>query len=214
MKKKLLILLLSLFLTGLFSIGQANAASVTWTDWSTKNQGIMNFGSTTVNVTLEGLANSLISGDSYYNNSSTGYTNVTGTYGGLAPFDIIQEWDAGNVKLTFSQPVTDLYLSLVSVGRSYMPVSYIFNTPFTVISSGSNVWGYDHYTTSGNTYTGYESNGILKFSGTFTTFEFTIANPEYWHGFNIAATPAPEPSSILLGFLAMTGLLGIRKRTI
>jgi hypothetical protein len=212
MKKRLVILFLTLLLTGLFNINKANAAALTWTDWTSTTQGTITSGSSTINVSLQGVTGNLENGDYYYNNANTGYTNPTGSYAGLVPTDFIREWGTGTVKLTFSNPVTNLYMSLVSVGQPGVPVSYVFNAPFTVISAGSNYWGYDHYTTSGNTFTGYEYNGILKFSGTFSTFEFTINDPENWHGFNIAATPAPEPSSMLLGFLSISGILGLRKR--
>lgn len=202
----------------------AAMADVGWTDWTSvtagasgSGTGTITVGADTVGVSLAGMVGSFVDGDGYYNNSSTGYTSVTGTFAGLKPSDLIQEWGVGRVTLTFDQAVVDPYVALVSVGQGY-GVTYGFSAPVSVVSYGPNYWGYGHYSVSGNSFTGYEYNGIVKFSGTFTSLTFDISPGEYWHGFNVgvagvAPPPVPEPETYAM-MMAGLGLLGavVRRR--
>lgn len=192
----------------------AQASAVTWTDWSNTSAGTLTFGSSTVNVALAGNPWDLVNGDFYYNNGSTGGTSVSGTYAGLAPSDLIRVYNAGQYTISFDKEVVDPYIALVSVGQGGLGVTYSFDSAFSVVSAGGNYWGYSGYTTSGNNFTGYEYNGILKFTGTYTSLSFTIQNPEYWHGFNVGAAtaaPVPEPE-MYLSLLAGLGALGFVAR--
>lgn len=203
MKLKPLALLLALSLNA--SLSQAD--SVTWTDWPAGPgaTGVMNFGSTTVDVTLSGLYNGFSDGNGYF-------ASFPSTYANLAPSDLIQEWGTGSVSLSFSQPVKDVYIALVSVGQGGLGVTYAFDQPFEVISSGSNFWGYSGYSHTGNSLTGYEFNGVLKFSGNLSSLNFSIDQGEYWHGFSVgAAAPVPEPETYAL-MLAGLGLVGFMAR--
>lgn len=196
----------------LFNAAAALAAPVAWTDWSSvstgasgSGSGTMTFGSTTVNVGLSGMVGAFVDGTTYY-------APYPATYANLAPSDLIQEWSTGSVTLTFSQPVTDLHLALVSVGSGSLPVTYGFDRPFSVLSFGTNNWGYGGYSTVGNSLTGTEFNGVLVFSGTHSGLSFSIGQNEFWHGFNIGAVAAvPEPSALML-LLAGLGLLGVVAR--
>lgn len=192
----------------------AQASVVTWTDWSNTAAGTLTFGSGTVNVSLAGNPWDLVDGDFYYNNGATGGTSVSGTYAGLAPSDLIRVYSAGQYTISFDKEVVDPYIALVSVGQPGYAVTYSFDSAFSVVSAGSNYWGYSGYSTSGNNFTGYEYNGILKFTGSYSSLSFTIQNPENWHGFNVGAAdvaPVPEPE-MYLSLLMGLGLLGVVAR--
>ena len=185
----------------------SNAA---WIDWTSTTTGTLDLGGTIVNVTMTGNAMDLVNGDSYYNNAYTGYTAPGGTYAGLEPSDLIRLNYASSFTLSFDQTIYDLDMALVSVGRTNLPVTYNFSDAFTVLTSGNNYWGTGWYTTSGNSFTGYEYNGILEFSGAFDSISFNVGQTEYWHGFNFGAAgvsaPVPEPGMLALISIGLLGL--------
>ncbi len=213
--RKIVVLLAAILITLIFIL-PPNVGAVTWIDWQSTSSGSLTIGGTTIDVSLTGNPWDLINGDFYYNNSYTGGTSPSGTYGGLQPSDLIRVTGTGNFALTFDSPVVDPYIALVSVGSAWRSVTYSFDTPFTVISTGSNFWGYGGYSVSGNDFTGIEFNGILQFQGTYSSFSFDILQPEGWHGFNLgvadAASPIPEPSTILLLGSGLAGLAGFRQK--
>ena len=160
--------------------------------------------------------NSQDNGDYYFNNASTGFTAPSGTYGGLAPSDLIRVVAGGTFTLNFTTPVVNPYVALVSVGQPSLAVTYSFPTGSSpsVVSSGPNLWGYTGYSVSGDAFTGNEFNGVLQLTGTYSSLTFTINPDENWHAFNIGVGAVPEPSTYLagLGALGMLGMFGWRNR--
>jgi len=200
----------------------AAASAQTWTNWSSMWHGTL-LGS---NVTYTG---------PYVSGQLTGaggtdywYPNAPYTQGGLTAPDVGGNWayikldPSTSGLLTFSDPMEDVYLALISVGRWNLPVTYTFDRPFTVVSNNYSPrcawWGCGSYTTAGNTFTGYEFSGTLKFSGTVSQLGFSTSPGEYWHGFTVgaAATVTPEPATLLLmgtGLLGLAGAAVARRRS-
>jgi hypothetical protein len=204
----------------LLAIGCSAASADTapgWIDWTSNTTGTLQIGSTTVGVTLSGSTpNSVESGTYYYNNGNTGGNSPTGTYGGLAPSGLVRVSDVSAFTLTFSQAIVNPYVAFVSVGQAGAPVTYTFNAPISsVVSSGSNYWGYTGYSTTANSFTGREYNGVIQLSGTYNQLTVAVGQPEDWHSFNVgssavAAVPEPETYAMLLAGLGLMG--GIARR--
>ncbi len=206
---------------GSFAVASSAAvAAPGWIDWTTTSTGSLTIGATTVGVSLSGSAPiGLDNGDYYYNNGATGGTAVSGTYGGLVPSDMLQVDPASSFTLTFDQAIVNPYIALVSVGQTGLPVTYTFNGHVSVLTFGSNYWGYGGYSIAGNSITGFEYNGIVQLTGSFTTLTISTNPGEYWHGFNVGsdsfatAVPEPETYAMLLAGLGLLGFVGRRRRS-
>jgi hypothetical protein len=137
--------------------------------------------------------------------------------------DIIALSQAGPKTITFSRPVSNVYMALISWNGN----SGTFDQPFEIMSEGQGFWGNGTFNVTGSppftSFTGTgEPHGIIRFTGTFSSVSFTDGTNEFWHGFQIGigalATPptggVPEPSTwalMLLGFGAVGWAM--RRRT-
>lgn len=212
----------------------AAAAAVDYADWTSANQNSVLGNIGAVNVTYTGDVAGVqlnnvgfnywaYSAPAPYNNA--GYTAYNGVPNMPGTSDIVRlagAVGAGNPNtITFSQPVTDPIMLVLSMGQpgSYF-VSYSFDQPFTILSSGNGYWGGNplgSLTASGNTLTGLEGHGAIQFKGTFSSLNWTVDRAENWHGFTIGlATPssAVPDGGVSLAFVgaAFAGLSLLRRR--
>jgi hypothetical protein len=109
--------------------------------------------------------------------------------------------------LTFSSPVTDPALAIWSLGAAGNPASFNFTAsePFTLEAGGPSAeYGGSSITVSGNNVLGTEGNGVIQFSGTFSTLTWTNPTFEDFFAFtvgSVTSSPTPEPAA--LGFIGI-----------
>lgn len=119
---------------------------------------------------------------------------------------------------TFSRPITNPVMSIVSLGRGSTPVEYAFDAPFEIVSGGpTSIFGGVALTrASSTTVRGQEGNGTIRFLGTFSSLSFTTNGGEYWNGFTLGVqglasgdgpgTVVPEPATVALVGLGLAGV--------
>lgn len=211
------------FVGSLFSL---SAAPVVWVDWisgttgsSGSAQGVLNIGSTTVNVTYTGEIAFLQTGAeaSNYWLPAAPYISALVDNAPVGP-DIIALSTASTKTLTFSQPIDNLFFAIVSLNGN----GYQFDTDFTVISGGCGFWGcgsVQKVVVPGGyqaNSTGGEPHGVIRFDQPVSSITWTSLTNEYWNGFTVgtyglAAPPVPEPATFGLIGVAALGLL-LRKK--
>jgi hypothetical protein len=215
-------LLLGVALAVLGSATTANA-SVVWTDWTS---GIISSTNGTATGTMGGVVVNYSGENECLNCNVSNWSPATTWQGGPvtnAPPDnsSIQLWGGGDVRdtLTFSAPVLNPVLAIVSLGQNGTPASFIFDQTlsFSVFGGGpSSAWQGVPLSSGGNTVFGQEGNGLVMFNGSIRSISWTNPNNEYYYGFTVGEVGAvPEPSTwamMLLGF-AGVGFLAYRRRT-
>lgn len=167
-------------------------------------------GGATINLTLSGEVNST-SSTSTGNWSSTypSGTTPTSTYGSAhvstlpAGAMITQTgYTTDALKahtLTFSSTVSNVLMSIWSLGGGSSVSALTFSQPFQILSSngstqapnGASRFSSSGDATSGYTLTGYEGNGVIQFLGDYTSLSWNVSAPEYYSGFNIGMTTNP-----------------------
>jgi hypothetical protein len=223
--------------TLLFSVaaGTATAGPIDYVNW---NSDAVAGGVGAVNGTLlGGTVNVTYTGEVYFdqlNNTGTYYytgpsqapgTGTEYTANGVvgntpSTSDIIAIQDIAGVvdTFTFSKPVVDPVMLLVSLGQPSVNTTYTFDTPVKILSDGPGWWGGPGtlLQPTPNSVEGIEGDGAIEFLGSYTSISFTTANPEAWNGFTLGvptSTGVPDGfSSALLLSGAMMGLGFIRRK--
>jgi hypothetical protein len=136
------------------------------------------------------------------------YTN-NAVVGNRPPaFELLGFDAASSNTISFSSPVTNPIMAIVSMGQGGLPVTYAFDSPFTVLSEGWGHWGDGTYQLIfPNTLEGRELHAAIQFQGTFSQIQWS-STQEHWHGITVGS-PVPEPGTI---GLIVTGLIGLGAR--
>lgn len=173
----------------------------------------------TVQVTYTGQVSPFtqVDGGTYYWAPSTPYLNsvipdappsadIVALVGGVATLTNL---------VTFSEPVQDPVMLIVSLGQSGVPVKYEFTLPFEILSQGDGFFGGGpFFELDNNVLEGEEGHGAIRFPGLVSSIGWTVPNAENWHGFTIGvpdqelATRVPDIGSTLM--LMAMGLIALR----
>ncbi|MCU6498056.1 PEP-CTERM sorting domain-containing protein [Rugamonas sp. A1-17] len=191
--------------------------TVSWTSWANVGSGNLTQNAQTITVTYTGDTIGLDYSSSIYDVPSS-FTNaeVTNTPGSNGTI-LMTGGNATVNNFHFSQAVIDPYIDVFSVGQGGVPVSFVFlNGSLTILSQGTGHWGGGTLTNSGLVVTGFEGNGLLKFSGSYTDISFVTPNSEYYYGATVGAAitaevPEPETYATLMAGLGLLGVLARRR---
>jgi hypothetical protein len=126
--------------------------------------------------------------------------------------DILQLAGGENETYTvnLSEPIVDPIMAIVSLGASGSPITYNFDSPFTIVSQGTDPWGGSASSLvqlPNNVLQGAEGSGVIQFIGTYSQFSWTVPTPEYWHGFTFGILTSaalydgggPDGSAVWIG---------------
>lgn len=193
--KKLVIASVALLSVLLMTTASASAAdTIDWVDWTSATGGTLgvatgNIGAVAVGYSGEIFPAAQTSGGINYWIPGTPYLSPTVTNAPPDP-DIIRLSglsSTGVNQVTFSQPVKDPIMAIVSLGQPGVKVRYNFDAPFQVLSCGPGYWGGPGTLVGlpGNVLEGEEGHGVIQFQGTFTSISWTVSPYEYWHGFTL-----------------------------
>lgn len=100
--------------------------------------------------------------------------------------------------ITFSEPVQDPVMDILSLGSGSDDAVYDFDRPFQILSQGRGYWGggpSDLQILPGEQLRGTEGHGAIRFIGSFSTFSWSAPNGEHWHGFTLAIRGAADPNA-------------------
>lgn len=108
-------------------------------------------------------------------------------------------------------------MAIFSLGKGGIEVTYDFNVDFTILHSAPGYFGDGVLVRSEPTVlAGIEANGLIQFSGTFTSISWTIPTAEDWHGFQVGIpdplSPVPEPSTLTAALTGFGAILILSKR--
>ena len=98
--------------------------------------------------------------------------------------------------ITFSEPVQDPVMDILSLGAPWDDAIYDFDRPFQILSQGRGYFGggaSDLQILPGEQLRGTEGHGAIRFIGSFATFSWSAPNGEFWHGFTLAVRGAADP---------------------
>lgn len=202
-----------------FAAAPASAA-IQWTDWTQAGNGgaVGNLAGGTVTATVNTgqIHNWQVSGGTDY--WRQGGVNPWPAYDGVSnvpPNNDFIAPNSGSYTFTFSKPLTDLYIAIISQGQPSIQTQWTFDKPFTLVDQGQGFWGNGVFTIVGNQISAGEAHGIIKFDGPVSTLNLRSANGEFWSGLTFGTSgvvPEPATWAMLIAGFGLVGAAARRRR--
>lgn len=177
----------------------AQAFETAWVDWTTKTsatslsgQLVLPSGIVKVKFTGPTMYFAQVDGtgtDYWVSGNPDAYAATDGPPTGTDLIAFSGGTDKEVYKITFSKPVNNPVMAILSLGRNGDPTRYVFGQTPTLLSSGVGFYGGCEtcLIVKKKTLTGTEGHGIVQFSGSFTSISWKQPDYEFWHGVTIGA---------------------------
>ena len=182
----------------------ARAGQAVWTDWVHGSTGDVGFATGTLAVVGAPEITVTYTGEVYLvqTNGGTDYWTPADPYissevtNGPPGTDIIG-LVGGHTRtntITFSRPVTNPVMAILSLGDSILQCSYDFDAAFEILSYGPGYYGEPGTLTNlaDDVLFGTEGHGTIRFNGVYTSISWTVPTGECWHGFTVGYYRPPD----------------------
>ncbi|HVX40040.1 MAG TPA: thrombospondin type 3 repeat-containing protein, partial [Gemmatimonadaceae bacterium] len=100
--------------------------------------------------------------------------------------------------LTFSEPVQDPIMDILSLGSTGNSAEYDFGRQVELLSQGTGFWGGGSSSLTlmnGQNLVGREGNGTVRFIGSMSTLSWTVPDGEVFHNFTVAIRGLANPNA-------------------
>ncbi len=200
-----------------------------WTNWTSFTAGANGGGSAVGAVNGVGVSYAgELDGNSVINGTSTIWAPTSSFVGGTitaSPSVVGDELSlngsfTGINTITFASPVTNPVFAIWSLGAPSAPASFSFigATPTFEVGGPNSQFGGSAIVVLGNVVSGNEGNGVVQFTGTFSSLSWTDTF-ENFYAFTVGvnqeptATAVPEPTTLTFVGIGLVGLASrLRKR--
>lgn len=202
------------------------SAATGWTDWTSATPG------------APGSANGTVGGVGITYSGELGSANVAGTDPRWAPDSsfiggtvttspstvgdniFLNGSFTGTNTITFSTPVVNPVFAIWSLGQPSLAASFNFiaATPTFEAGGPNSQFGGAPLQVSGNTVSGNEGNGVVQFTGTFSSISWTNSFENFYsftvgvNGASVPAIPEPETYALMLAGLGVVAAFAKRRR--
>jgi hypothetical protein len=102
--------------------------------------------------------------------------------------------------ISFSRPVSDPVIAIVSLGDPSTTVRYHFSSDFDVLGTGAGYFGNGPFLKeSSGVLRGTEGHGCIQFKGIYTSISWTVEGYEKWHAFTVGVPETLNLTPKVLG---------------